>query len=160
MRAVVLMLLLSTTCASAQQKVAFFGLTMLDTSLQTATQGDDPAQAARLAALEDMARDRFRAEGFAFVDLTPEQTAIDRVANPAKCYGCDTRIAARLGADFSLVGEVQKVSNLILTINLQLREASTGTLVKGGVVDIRGNTDESWSRGMRYILNNRIFREE
>lgn len=160
MRAVFLMLLLSTTCATAQQKVAFFGLTMLDTSLQTTVQGDDPAQAARLAALEDMARDRFRAEGFEFVDLAPEQTAIARVVNPAKCYGCDTRIAARLGADFSLVGEVQKVSNLILTINLQLREASTGTLVKGGVVDIRGNTDESWTRGMRYILNNRIFREE
>jgi hypothetical protein len=69
-------------------------------------------------------------------------------------------MATDLGADFSLVGEVHKVSNLILAMNLQLRDAATGDLVRGGVVDIRSNTDESWQRGMRYILKNRIFREE
>ena len=88
------------------------------------------------------------------------QTDLDRIVNPAKCYGCDTRMATDLGADFSLVGEVQKVSNLIIAMNLQLRDAATGDLVRGGVVDIRSNTDESWQRGMRYILKNRIFREE
>jgi len=55
---------------------------------------------------------------------------------------------------------VQKVSDLILTLNLQLRDAQTGALVKAGVVDIRGDTDENWMRGMRYILKNRIFRKD
>lgn len=160
MRTALLVLLLSATCASAQDKVAFFGLTMLDTSLQTTELGVDPAEQLRLESLETTVRDRFETEGYTLVDLEPERTAIERVVNLAKCYGCDTRIAARLGADFSLVGEVQKVSNLILTVNLQLRDASSGDLVRGGVVDIRGNTDDSWARGMRYILNNRIFREE
>lgn len=160
MRTALLVLLLSTGCAAAQDKVAFFGLTMLDTSLQTTALGPDPAEVARLATLEETVATRFRSEGYELVDLEPERVAIERVVNLAKCYGCDTRIATRLGADFSLVGEVQKVSNLILTLNLQLRDASSGDLVRGGVVDIRGNTNESWSRGMRYILNNRIFREE
>ncbi|WP_424971711.1 DUF3280 domain-containing protein [Dinoroseobacter sp. S76] len=160
MRTALLVLLLSTACASAQDKVAFFGLTMLDTSLQTTELGVDPAEKLRLERLETTVRDRFETEGYTLVDLEPERTAIERVVNLAKCYGCDTRIATRLGADFSLVGEVQKVSNLILTVNLQLRDASSGDLVRGGVVDIRGNTDDSWARGMRYILNNRIFREE
>lgn len=160
MKEILLVTLLWTTSAAAQDKVAFFGLTMLDTSLQTAALGPDPAEAARLEALEKVVAERFQAEGYELVDLAPEKVAIDRVANLAKCYGCDTRIAQRLGAGFSLVGEVQKVSNLILTMNLQLRDANSGDLVKAGVVDIRGNTDDSWSRGMRYILNNRIFKDE
>ena len=110
--------------------------------------------------LEDMIKERFASEGYTLVDIEPARQKIDRVANVAKCYGCDTKIAAELGADYSLVGEVQKVSDLILAMNLQLRAADTGQMVKGGVVDIRGNTDDSWQRGMRYILKNRFFVKE
>ena len=160
MRLITLLFLGFASAATAGEKVAFFGLTMLDDSLQGAMEGEDPAQTARLAMLEKIVRDRFTAEGYELLDITPVQTDLDRIVNPAKCYGCDTRMATDLGADFSLVGEVQKVSNLIIAMNLQLRDAATGDLVRGGVVDIRSNTDESWQRGMRYILKNRIFREE
>lgn len=158
--AFILLLLTAAPMVAAQEKVAFFGLTMLDTSLQTTELGRDPAELARLALLEQMVADRFVAEGFELMDLEPIREDIDRIVNPAKCYGCDTRMARKLGADFSLVGEVQKVSNLILTINLQMRDAETAELVRGRVVDIRGNTDESWTRGMRSILNNTFFRRE
>ncbi len=160
MRLITLLFLGFASAATAGDKVAFFGLTLLDESLQSQMQGEDPAQAARIAMLEEIVRDRFLAEGYELLDITPVQADLDRIVNPAKCYGCDTRMATDLGADFSLVGEVQKVSNLILAMNLQLRDAATGDLVRGGVVDIRSNTDESWQRGMRYILKNRIFREE
>lgn len=160
MKLITLLFLGFASAATAGDKVAFFGLTLLDDSLQGAMEGEDPAQTARLAMLEKIVRDRFLAEGYELLDITPVQTDLDRIVNPAKCYGCDTRMATDLGADFSLVGEVQKVSNLILAMNLQLRDAETGDLVRGGVVDIRSNTDESWQRGMRYILKHRIFREE
>ena len=160
MRLFLLMLLLATSSASAQDKVAFFGMSLLDTSLQTSELGPDPAERARLDMVNALVVDRFRAEGYVLVDLAPAQPDIDRHVNMAKCYGCDTRIAQKLGADYALVGEVQKTSNLILAMNLQLRSAVTGEMVKGGVVDIRGNTDETWARGMRYILKNRIFRKE
>lgn len=162
MRLILLTLFATALAGGAlpQDKVAFFGLTMLDTSLQTTVQGQDPDEIARLAMLEALVAERFDDEGYTLVDLAPVQTDLDRVVNPAKCYGCDTRMAAKLGADYSLVGEVQKVSNLILTINLQMRAADSGEMVKGGVVDIRGNTDESWTRGMRYILKNRFFKRE
>lgn len=151
---------LAATGAHAQERVAFFGITLLDTSVQAAAEQDVAPELARVALLEDMVRARFAEEGFVLVDVEPARTEIDRVVNLAKCYGCDTRIATQLGADYSLVGEVQKVSDLILAMNLQLRAAETGDLVKGGVVDIRGNTDDSWTRGMRYILKNRFFVEE
>jgi hypothetical protein len=145
--------------AAAGERIAFFGVTYLDTSLQGAEQGVDPAERARIGMLEEMVRARFLKEGYELVDLAPVQTELDRTTNAAKCYGCDTRMAAKLGADYALVGEVQKVSNLILAMNLQLRDAATGTMVKGRVVDIRSNTDDSWKRGMRYILDNTFFRE-
>ncbi|WP_298976710.1 DUF3280 domain-containing protein [uncultured Roseobacter sp.] len=156
----ILFALLAASAVHAQERVAFFGMTMLDTSLQTSTLGQDPAELDRLAMLEAMVTDRFTQEGYVLVDIEPARKEIDRVVNLAKCYGCDTRIATQLGADYSLVGEVQKVSDLILAINLQLRAADSGEMVKGGVVDIRGNTDESWQRGMRYILKNRFFVKE
>ncbi|WP_282063761.1 DUF3280 domain-containing protein [Roseobacter litoralis] len=153
----IILALLAATGAQAQEKVAFFGMTLLDTSLQMNTSDTNPDELARIATLEAMVADRFTQEGYVLVDIEPARDQIDRVANVAKCYGCDTRIAADLGADYALVGEVQKVSDLILAMNLQLRDADTGEMVKGGVVDIRGNTDDSWQRGMRYILKNRFF---
>lgn len=150
----------TATAVQAQESVAFFGITLLDTSLNTDLSGDEPEELKRVAMLEEMVRERFAAEGYVLVDVEPAREEIDRVVNVAKCYGCDTRIAVKLGADYALVGEVQKVSDLILAMNLQLRAAQTGDMVKGGVVDIRGNTDDSWQRGMRYILKNRFFVEE
>ncbi|WP_298922091.1 DUF3280 domain-containing protein [uncultured Roseobacter sp.] len=160
MRLFLLIFLFAPAICKAQEKVAFFGLTLLDTSLQTTELGQDPAELERLAAVEKIVADRFEQEGYVLLELDPVRKDIDRYVNLAKCYGCDTRIATKLGADFALVGEVQKTSNLILSMNLQLRAADTGELVKGGVVEIRGNNDESWYRGMRYILKNRFFVRE
>lgn len=160
MRLITLIFLGFTSAAAAGEKTAFFGITYLDTSFQGEAQGVNPAETARIDMLQDMVAERFAAEGYDLVDLAPVQTKLDRIMNPAKCYGCDTRMATELGAKLSLVGEVQKVSNLIIAMNLQLRDATTGEMLRGGVVDIRANTDDAWRRGMRYILDNRIFRKE
>ena len=157
MRLACLLFLASAAYANAEGSVAFFGISLHDSSLQSSVSGEDSAEVARVSMLERIIEQRFAAEGYELLDLAPVQEELDGVANPAKCYGCDIRMAADLGADYSLVGEVQKVSNLILAMNLQLRDVETGQLVRGGVVDIRGNTDESWERGMRYMLKNRIF---
>ena len=58
-----------------------------------------------------------------------------------------------------MTGTVQKVSNLILNINVYIREARRPNRVTAYSVDIRGNTDESWSRGLSYLVRNRLLRE-
>ena len=55
---------------------------------------------------------------------------------------------------------MQKVSNLILNINLQLRDVATGKLVQAASTDIRGNTDESWEHGIRYLIKNSPVRAQ
>ena len=57
-------------------------------------------------------------------------------------------------------GTVQKVSNLILNINVYTEDAESGKMKFARSVDIRGNTDESWRRGLDYLLRNYLLRED
>ena len=149
---------LAQAALDRDRTVAFFGITYLDTSAEGAYRGENPAEIARIELLEDTVRMRFMDEGFTFADLAPVAEELERTTNPAKCYGCDLRMGEKLGAGYVLVGEVQKVSNLILSMNLVMRELPGGQMVRGMSVDIRSNTDDSWLRGMRYILKNNFFK--
>jgi len=51
---------------------------------------------------------------------------------------------------------LQKVSNLILNLNLVIEDVETGKAIKGGSVDIRGNTDQSWDRALKYLMSEHI----
>jgi hypothetical protein len=73
------------------------------------------------------------------------------------CGGCDVQYAQQVGADLAVTGVVQKVSNLILNMNIYLRDTHTGNLVTSMSADFRGNTDESWSRAAGYLLRNRLL---
>ncbi len=138
--------------------VAFLGLTFLDTSTEGAYNGVREDETERLKLLEQTVTDRFADEGFTLMDLAPVAEELERTVNPAKCYGCDLRMGEKLGAGYILVGEVQKVSNLILAMNLVMRDVDTGEMVRGMSSEIRSNTDDSWLRGMRYILKNNFFK--
>ena len=59
-----------------------------------------------------------------------------------------------IGAERVALCWVQKVSNLILNINIEVRSVATGETVYAKSVDIRGNTDESWLRGVRRLVDN------
>jgi hypothetical protein len=139
-------------------KVAFLGITFIDTSTEGAYNGIRADETARIPLLQDEVRARFMQEGFDVLSTEAIAVELANTVNPADCYGCDLRMAAKLGADYVLVGEVQKVSNLILSMNLVMRDVATGEMVRGQSVDIRSNTDETWLRGMRYILKNHFFK--
>ena len=138
--------------------VAFLGLTFIDTSAEGELNGPRDDETARVALLDEAVVDRFVEEGFILVSTEPVAGELANTVNPANCYGCELRMAQKLDADYVLVGEVQKVSNLILSMNLVLRDVATGEMLRGQSVDIRSNTDDSWLRGIRYILNNHFFK--
>ncbi len=138
--------------------VAFFGITFIDTSTEGAYDGERPDQTARIVLLENAVRDRFGSEGFNVLPVDPVAEELAATVNPADCYGCELRMAEKLGADYVLVGEVQKVSNLILSMNLVMRDVASGAMIRGQSVDIRSNTDDSWLRGLNYILKYNFFK--
>jgi hypothetical protein len=73
------------------------------------------------------------------------------------CSACVIDLARRPGAQLAVIGWVQKVSNLILNLNAPLLDVAAGRIVAGGSVDIRGNTDESWSRGLTSLVRERLL---
>ncbi|MCP1200654.1 DUF3280 domain-containing protein [Notoacmeibacter sp. MSK16QG-6] len=167
MRQIVLVLLLSLWAATAYAapaaplmpgaKVAFLGITFVDLSTEGAYNGAREDETARTALLAQSVRERFAEEGFVLLSNDPVATDLDRIANPANCYGCEQRIAAKLDADYVVVGEVRKISNLILSMSLTMRDVHTAETVRWLAVDIRSNTDATWLRGMNYILKNQFF---
>jgi Protein of unknown function (DUF2380) len=40
-----------------------------------------------------------------------------------------------------------------------IEDATTGRVLHAQSVDIRGDTDESWTRGLPYLLSERMFRD-
>lgn len=141
------------------EKAAFFGVTFIDTSTEGEINGVRPDETARVELVEEYIAETLREHGLTLVDLAPVREELDRTVNPAACNGCDVRMAQELGARYSIVSEVQKVSNLILSMNIYVRDAETGAQLRGQAVDVRGNTDDSWLRGMRAILQRNIFAE-
>jgi hypothetical protein len=162
LRQALFVMLLSTAAAWAQTlpqgaRIAYFGLHFTDTSTEGAMNGARADETARLAKSQAYVADQLTARGYVLVPLDPVREELDRTLNPGDCNGCAARMAQRLGADYVVTGLVQKTSNLILAINLFVTRAGSNDVVAQGVVDIRGNTDDSWQRGLRYILKNRIF---
>jgi hypothetical protein len=150
----------STASAAAPARLAVFDLELIDSSLQGEMEGIDPADQARLRMIEAELRQRLEESGrFVLIDTAPVADQIDAAGVLWSCNGCELGIARRLEAELSLVGWVQKVSNLILNLNVVIRDTSTREQVFASSVDIRGNTDESWQHGIRYLLENRLLKE-
>ncbi|MCB1884476.1 MAG: DUF3280 domain-containing protein [Geminicoccaceae bacterium] len=142
--------------AAAEGKVALFPFELVSTSLEPV----HDEELARLRLLDGLLKERLAERGYVPVATDPVKDAIGRYASLTNCGGCEVAMARTLGADLAAVGWVQKVSNLILNINLKITDVATGKTVKAGSVDIRSNTDDSWRRGLRYLLKNRLFKEE
>ncbi|HMJ49781.1 MAG TPA: DUF3280 domain-containing protein [Burkholderiales bacterium] len=76
------------------------------------------------------------------------------------CNGCELEIGKKLGADLVLTAWVQKVSNLILNINIEIKRVSSAQTLLNKSVDIRGNTDQSWSRGISYMVRDMVQKKQ
>lgn len=139
--------------------VAVFDFELLDTSLEGEAFGAKSAEAERLVLISDLLRKMLAESGrYAPVDMGPAQAEIEAAGYLRGCNGCEAKIARGLGAARALTGVVQKVSNLILNINLYLRDAESGELLQVMSADIRSNTDKSWSRGVSWLVRNRLLK--
>jgi hypothetical protein len=155
--AVALTLLCPESGHADSPKAAVFDFELFDTSLQGETDGPRADEQARLLRAGDQLRQGLAASGkYIILDIAPVNAAAHG-SNLQACGGCDVQYAQQLGADLAITGVVQKVSNLILNMNIYLRDAHTGRPVASMSADFRGNTDESWARAASYLLRNRLL---
>ena len=117
-----------------------------------------PEETARVAHMTDELKKALAESGqYQPVDLAPVASDLANVRDIHECNGCADDLAKKLGAKFAVVAWAQKVSNLILDLNIRITDVETGRVVRGGSVDIRGNTNESWNRGLKYLLKEHVF---
>ena len=69
-----------------------------------------------------------------------------------RCDDCADQVGRLLGTDLVMATWVQKVSELILNMNLQVYDVKAQKVVFSKSVDIRGNDDLSWTRGVRFLV--------
>lgn len=152
-----LALTIATPARADPPKLAVFDFELVDTSLQGEVNGPRADEHDRLMRVGDQLRRQLAESGkYHLLDIAPVNAAAHG-SNLQACGGCDVQYAKQLGADLAITGVVQKVSNLILNINIYLRDVHTGRLVTSMSADLRGNTDESWSRATSYLLRNRLL---
>jgi hypothetical protein len=84
---------------------------------------------------------------------------VTAAAEISNCNGCERDFAIKAGADRAAWSTVQKVSNLILNIDVYIEDARQKKMEFPKSVDIRGNIDESWRHGLDYMLRHYLFRE-
>lgn len=132
--------------------VAVFDFQLIDTSIEGELNGPRGDEARRLDALGERLRAAYAAaQGHEVVALGPVG---DRAAaRDLWSCGCATALAREAGATIAVTGAVQKVSNLILTINLRV-DGPDGHRAMSA--DIRSNTDESWARGLDWLIRHRL----
>ncbi len=142
---------------SVAPRIAFFGFHLINTSLEPTAPSEDQ----RILMLDDLFRKTVGAsDRFSLIAISPDMNkAIAVGPEIGGCNGCERDFAKRAGADWAAWGTVQKVSNLILNINLYMEDGETGKMEFVKSVDIRGNTDETWRHGLTYMLRHYLFNE-
>ncbi len=132
-------------------------LLMLDFELiDSASDTPFPGKQERLAMISQRLREAFVREAlYAPVDRAPVEPLIAAARareNLLDCHGCERDIARAAGAERVLLGWVQRVSELILNINIEVRRVDNGEVVLAKSVDLRGNNDQSWQRGIDFMV--------
>src|ERR1700710_1008255 len=151
--ATVTMLLAATAAHAEPPKAAVFDFQLANLGAQ----GPTDADVARLGPLTDLLRAQLKETGrYEIVSTDPVKADVAKGAELRKCGGCADDFARKLGADVAITGEIQKVSNLILNINVYVKDLKAGTPERAYSVDIRGDNDTSFEHGVKYLVKNNL----
>ncbi|MBL8883301.1 MAG: DUF3280 domain-containing protein [Hyphomicrobium sp.] len=143
--------------AASRPKMAFLGVTFQNDN--EALEPTTDAERGRMWALEAQFKTALSSAGVAaFADIPDAmRKQIEAGQTIGECHGCELDHARQAGASQVAWIKVQKVSNLILNMNVYVGDVKSGKLTFVHSVDIRGNTDESWRRSLTYLLDNYLL---
>jgi hypothetical protein len=162
LRLITLLLFAGLACAPARaaepKSLALMDFELIDEMRSLATEEARREVDRRLVLVTtELANELERRGMYRLLDRAPAAQLIERLKASYElraCNGCEIDIGKALGAERIALCWVQKVSNLILNINIEVRSVATGETVYAKSVDIRGNTDETWLRGVRRLVDN------
>lgn len=143
----------AAAATTAPLKAAVFPFVFHDSSPEP----PQPAELARLEKIDSELRELLAHSGrYVPVSIAPVLRQAKAQALDT-CPACAVSLARKVGAQAAVVGWVQKVSNLILNINVVVLAVPSGRTIAFGGVSIRGNTDLSWSRGLHSVVMDQLL---
>lgn len=115
------------------------------------------ALAQRAAASSQLLRQRLTdAQLYTVVGPAAAQGALttlrERHAVLYECVGCAQTLGQAAKTELVLMPWAQVVSQLIINLNVELRDVASDRVLLNKSVDLRGNNDDSWTRGVRYMV--------
>jgi Protein of unknown function (DUF2380) len=147
----------AASAASAARSIAVIDCTLIDDNASYNDADTNRTQQTRIGMISDDLRAQLRERQlFRVADNAPASAMIAQLAaaqDMNACNGCELQVGRALGVERVGVCWVQKVSNLIININLRVEDVATGKAVFQRSVDIRGNTDLSWRRGVKALVD-------
>ena len=161
------MLLASSAVAGAAQavapspiKMAVFPFELEDFSAGAAYVPPDDIDREQLRLSTEEARRLIAASGrYQLVDVSAVNDQATKAGKLRDCDGCDARIAASLDADQSMVGIVTRITRMEYAVTYKIRDARSGALVDVKQTDLRMGANVAWSRGARWLIENRLLEQ-
>jgi hypothetical protein len=94
---------------------------------------------------------------YRLVDVGAVNNEAAKAGKLRDCDSCDARIAAALGADQSMIGIVTRISRTEYAVTYKIRDIRSGAIVDVEQTDLRMGANVAWSRGARWLIQNRLL---
>ena len=148
------------TAAPPPTKIAVFPFELEDFSAGAAYVPPDDIDREQLRLSTEEARRLMAASGrYQLVDVSAVNNEAAKAGKLRDCDGCDARIAAGLDADQSMIGIVTRITRMEYAVTYKIRDARSGALVDVKQTDLRMGANVAWSRGARWLIENRLLEQ-
>jgi len=139
-------------------KLAVFAFELEDVSAGAGTSPPDEIDREQLRLSTEEARRLIAESGrYQLLDVSAVTDPTAKAGSLRNCEGCEARIAAGLDADQSMIGIVARISRTEYAVAYRIRDARSGTLVDTKRTDLRMGANVAWSRGARWLIQNRLL---
>ena len=159
------LLLAAVAAAAATQaagapliKLALFPFELEDVSAGAGTIPPDGIDREQLRLSTEEARRLIAESGrYQLVDVSAVNNEAAKAGKLRDCDGCDARIAAGLDADQSMIGIVTRITRMEYAVTYKVRDTRSGAIVAVAQTDLRMGANVAWSRGARWLIENRLL---
>lgn len=143
--------------STAPVKIAVFAFELEDFSA-AGKQGPSPIEASSLAQSTEEAKQQLLQSGrYSLIDTAGADIGAAKGQGLRNCRGCEAAIAMKLGADQALIGAVTKISMTEYVVQFQVTDTRKGVVISNFTTGLRMGAHDSWSRGVRWLMRNRML---
>jgi len=145
--------------STAPIKIAVFAFELEDFS--AAGEQGSPNETSYLAQSTAEAKQQLLQSGrYSLIDTAAADIGAANKLGLRNCGGCEAPIAMKLGADQALIAVVTKISMTEYVVTLRVSDARNGEVISSFTTGLRMGANESWFRGVRWLMKNRMLAPE